>query len=211
MSMGKQNSRFHVRVVWQFWRKLSIRQFPKFQFPCIHFSFRLNRERLDSQRSTGNSWSISQIWLCRNEMVVGRQGRNWTRKLREIRTIKKKKFKIGGRGAGILREGRMRRGSHKYVTLRGWVTKNDIVKGRVAKIWRHSSIATPSRAKLDIFVTKEIYKRFIFSKNNWLILWRNERKGYNFLLWPKGEGGRLRSNQNDFTKTTWNHVKLNWR
>ncbi len=76
MSMGKQNlpSRFHVRVVWQFLRKLSIRQLPKFQFPLLC----LSRERLDLQRSTGNYRSHTRVRLCRNDMAVGG---HWRRKL----------------------------------------------------------------------------------------------------------------------------------
>jgi hypothetical protein len=90
-SMGKQNSRLHVGIVWQFLRKLSIRQFPKFQFPLLLIS----RERLESQRSTGNSWSFSHVRLCRNEMTVCRQGRNWITKLFHLRSKKKNKLKLG--------------------------------------------------------------------------------------------------------------------
>jgi hypothetical protein len=89
MSMGKLNSRSHLHVG-IVWRNSSIRQFSKFQFPCLHFLFCWNRERLDSQRSTGHSRSLPHVRLWRNEMALGRQGGNWTRKLFHIRAKRRK-------------------------------------------------------------------------------------------------------------------------
>jgi hypothetical protein len=101
MSMGKQNSppRRHVEIVERFLWILSIRQFPKFEFPRLC----LCRERLDSQRSTWHYRPFSKFRLCGNEMAVGRQGRNWTRKLFQVPSKKKKKLNWGKRRGHVKR------------------------------------------------------------------------------------------------------------
>jgi hypothetical protein len=111
MSTGKQNSppRRHVEIAERFWRILSIRQFSKFQF-LRHYR---SRERLDYQRSTWHSWSFSKFRLCGNEMTVGRQGRNWTRKLFQVPSKKKKKLNWGNRRGHVKRtEDEKRERSH---------------------------------------------------------------------------------------------------